>query len=276
MSNFRNIFPIKDILSIHIFVLVVQLASLFLTSNFLGLYQSLPSYQPAGNTVSGSILNSLILVFSTFVITVVILVLLKRKRLRIIKLFFVFVLGMGTFSVSYLLVSIAFGSFLSSSMVIVLSIFLSLIPMSAITILQSNLLQLTSSFILGSLYGTSIAIFLKPPTIFLIPIAFAIYDIYAVFRGPLKSLVDSSKNTFDLRPLIVNIGNFNLGVGDLVFYSMIPSSALLLLTPFAAFLSIVFIHIGMILTFYLLTRFDLLPGLPIPIALSFIPFLLFY
>ena len=89
MSNFRNIFPIKDILSIHIFVFVVQLASLFLTSNFLGLYQSLPSYQPAGNTVSGSILNSLILVFSTFVITVVILVLLKRKRLRIIKLFFV-------------------------------------------------------------------------------------------------------------------------------------------------------------------------------------------
>ena len=57
---------------------------------------------------------------------------------------------------------------------------------------------------------------------------------------------------------------------------MIPSSALLLLTPFAAFLSIMFIHIGMILTFYLLTRFDLLPGLPIPIALSFIPFLLFY
>ena len=68
MPNFRNIFPIKDILSIHIFVPVVQLASLFLTSNFLGLYQSLPSYQPTGNTVSGSILNSLILVFSTFVI----------------------------------------------------------------------------------------------------------------------------------------------------------------------------------------------------------------
>ena len=176
MPNFRNIFPIKDILSIHIFVLVVQLASLFLTSNFLGLYQSLPSYQPAGNTVSGSILNSLILVFSTFVITVVILVLLKRKRLRIIKLFFVFVLGMGTFSVSYLLVSIAFGSFLSSSMVIVLSIFLSLIPMSAITILQSNLLQLTSSFILGSLYGTSIAISsnLLLYFLFLLPLQFMI------------------------------------------------------------------------------------------------------
>ena len=121
-----------------------------------------------------------------------------------------------------------------------------------------------------------LAVFLKPPTIIIIPIVFALYDIYAVFRGPLKSLVNSHEDSLDLRPLFVNLGRFNVGTGDLIFYSMIPSSVFLLIDLPSAFLSILLIHIGFISTLYLLKRFEIFPGLPIPVALSLIPYVLFY
>ena len=44
----------------------------------------------------------------------------------------------------------------------------------------------------------------------------------------------------------------------------------------SAFLSILLIHIGFISTLYLLKRFEIFPGLPIPVALSLIPYVLFY
>ena len=121
-----------------------------------------------------------------------------------------------------------------------------------------------------------LAVFLKPPTIIVIPIAFALYDIYAVFRGPLKSIVNSSNESLDLRPLFASLGRFNIGTGDLIFYSMIPSSVFLLIGLPFAFLSLFLIHIGIILTLYCLKRFEIFPGLPIPVLLSLIPYLLFY
>ena len=121
-----------------------------------------------------------------------------------------------------------------------------------------------------------LAVFIKPPTIILIPIAFALYDIYAVFRGPLKSLINSSEESLDLRPLFVNLGRFNIGTGDLIFYSMIPSSIFLLIDLQSAFLSILFVHVGLVFTLYLLKHFEIFPGLPIPVTLSLIPYVLFY
>ena len=121
-----------------------------------------------------------------------------------------------------------------------------------------------------------LAVFIKPPTIILIPIAFALYDIYAVFRGPLKSLINSSEESLDLRPLFVNLGRFTIGTGDLIFYSMIPSSIFLLIDLQSAFLSILFVHVGLVSTLYLLKHFEIFPGLPVPVTLSLIPYVLFY
>ena len=121
-----------------------------------------------------------------------------------------------------------------------------------------------------------LAVFIKPPTIIIIPIAFALYDIYAVFRGPLKSLINSSEESLDLRPLFVNLGRFNIGTGDLIFYSMIPSSIFLLIDLQSAFLSILFVHVGLVFTLYLLKHFEIFPGLPVPVTLSLIPYVLFY
>ena len=94
---------------------------------------------------------------------------------------------------------------------------------------------------------------------------------------------ESRKCTLYIEILVVkkegfaaNLGHFNIGTGDLIFYSMIPSSVFLLIDLPSAFLSIFLIHLGLILTLYLLKRFEIFPGLPIPVALSLVPYLLFY
>ena len=272
-----NVFSLKNLLPIILLVFSIQISSLILTSNFLTVYQSLPSYQPAGNSTSGSILNSIILIFPTFIITSIILFLLRRKLFFLLKSLLINALSVGTFSVSYIILSVSLQSVIgSSTYIFILSLILCIIPVLSLTIINSNKFQLFSSYILSSLYGTMLAVFLKPPTIIIIPIVFALYDIYAVFRGPLKSLVNSHEDSLDLRPLFVNLGRFNVGTGDLIFYSMIPSSVFLLIDLPSAFLSILLIHIGFISTLYLLKRFEIFPGLPIPVALSLIPYVLFY
>ena len=269
-------FSIKDIFSIILFVFIVQITSLLLTNNFLELYESLPSYQPAGNTVSGSILNSIILILPTFFITSIILFLLRRKLFLLLKSFLMLAVSVGTFSISYIILTVSLNSLFSNIFILIFSLFLCIIPLLSFTLIKSNKFQLLSSYVLSSLYGTMLAVFIKPPTLIIIPIAFAFYDIYAVFRGPLKSIIDSSDDSIDLRPLFINLGRFNIGTGDLIFYSMIPSSVFLLIGLPFALLSIFFIHMGMILTIYLLKHFEMFPGLPIPVFLSLIPYLLFY
>ena len=80
-----NAFSIKNLFPIILLVFSIQISSLILTNNFLTVYQSLPSYQPAGSSTSGSILNSLILIFPTFIITSIILFLLRRKSFLLLE-----------------------------------------------------------------------------------------------------------------------------------------------------------------------------------------------
>src|SRR5438132_11810027 len=49
-------------------------------------------------------------------------------------------------------------------------------------------LRTTITFILAAEFGAVLALSFTPPTLFVFPIAFALYDIYAVFFGPLKKL----------------------------------------------------------------------------------------
>jgi hypothetical protein len=106
----------------------------------------------------------------------------------------------------------------------------------------------------------------------------AVWDLYAVLRGPLKTVATAAKNdqTNKIRLLMmVTIGGSSLGLGDVVFYSILLGSAALLSASYliAAFLGI---YVGLAVTFVILrTRPRVaLPGLPIPVALSLVAMLL--
>ena len=183
-------------------------------------------------------------------------------------------IGIGTFLTSYIIFNLIFYNVVSWNIAFLFATMISILGILSFMFPSKNVYTILTSFILASLYGTSLSLFIKPPTVFMIPVFFGLYDIYTVFRGPLKSLINESKNNFNLNPMVVNIKNINIGLGDLIFYSMIPSVALLLSDLFVAFIIIIVISIGIHLTLYFLRKFELFPGLPIPIFLSIFTLLL--
>ena len=111
-------------------------------------------------------------------------------------------------------------------------------------------------------------------TALLFPIAFSLYDVYAVFRGPLRELVSAAPASA-LGVISVKAGEFTIGLGDTVFYSMLPSLAVYQLNLIDAAVTVAAVDAGMVFTLYLLTKKKLLPGLPIPMVLGVASLLLF-
>ena len=111
--------------------------------------------------------------------------------------------------------------------------------------------------------GSFFALTLPTWTALALPIAFSIYDIYAVFSGPLKALVGTAPGVA-LVGMSVRAGEFTLGLGDIVFYTLLPCFALFQFGVVQSLYVIVAIDAGMVITLYLLSKRRLLPGLPIP------------
>jgi len=229
------------------------------------------SYAPTGTSATGSVLNAVILVAAAFVLTLGLVWLLRRKRVTSFKVivfasvaFSGFILTLVTaddFAVQYLppAFEIPF-SFGGAALVVILSWYI---------IFRKNrpwLSTLVLAFV-GAEVGSFLAETLPPWTALALPVVFSIYDIYAVFRGPLKALIGTAPN-IALVGMSIKAGEFTLGLGDVVFYTLLPSLAFFQWGAGMALYTIVAIDIGMVITLFLLSKRRLLPGLPIPMLLG--------
>lgn len=151
--------------------------------------------------------------------------------------------------------------------------------------------------IIGSLMGAFMAVILPTWTVVFLLIALAIWDIYAVFKGPIKHMVEMDMNgqlmarfdplgdnseDFPFENMTYDAGTWQLGIGDLVFYSMLAAHSVFYSTiyvadkgwwmlPFFFVPVVIAILIGFTYTIYRLTKGDgtsILPGLPIPMFLG--------
>lgn len=135
----------------------------------------------------------------------------------------------------------------------------------------------------GSLTGAVIAAMVPPISLVAMLAAAAAYDLYAVYKGPLKRLLDGiprdspsqsegaeGRGPSPLTPFTVNIGGVALGMGDVVLYGALSSLALL--TPTFDVLRMLLVVpsaiAGMGLTLKLLEKRGYAPALPLPISLS--------
>ncbi len=115
----------------------------------------------------------------------------------------------------------------------------------------------------GSDFASAIPLY----TALLLPLVFSVYDLYAVFAGPLRQLVTIAP-TEVLTAVTSQLGEFSIGTGDTIFYSMLPALALYQFNLYYALYTLVAVDLGVIITLYLLSKSKLLPGLPIPMALG--------
>jgi len=259
-----------------VIVALIQLGALAITGLNGPIYSAVvastgPSYAPAGTSATGSVLNAIILVAAAFALTLGLLWLLRRKRVTSFKVvvfasvaFSGFILTLVTaddFAIQYLppALEIPF-SFGGAALVVLLLLYI-------IFLKNRPWLSTLVLGLVGAEVGSFLAETLPSWTALALPIAFSLYDIYAVFRGPLKSLVGTAPGVA-LVGMSIKAGEFTLGLGDVVFYTMLPSLAYFQWGIGEALYAIVAIDVGMVITLFLLSKRRLLPGLPIPMLLG--------
>jgi hypothetical protein len=234
---------------------------------------------PGGTSASGGVYNVAILVVFVFATTLIAVWLARKRR---VKLFMAMIFG-GTAIALFLLTLLGSISLTESYMDANLSLYLSLAFATATVVLLSliALKKVPASFALvltgllsaevGSYFASAIPIL----TAILLPLGFALYDIYTVFRGPLKTLINSLPDE-SVTTMASKIGDFSIGTGDTVFYAMVPALGYYQFGFGSAFLAILAVDVGVVLTLYLLSKAKLLPGLPIPMGLGVAVLLAFY
>ncbi|PWI49443.1 hypothetical protein CEE45_01225 [Candidatus Heimdallarchaeota archaeon B3_Heim] len=143
----------------------------------------------------------------------------------------------------------------------------------------------------GPMIGSMLAIHFGLLTVFLILIGLSLYDIYAVFRGPLKGIIDESRESakeneyqaeeqeydmseVELVPLMPALPVYStplisIGLGDFAFFSMFVSAAVIisaeLNNPIPLLMAVIGLLGGAYYTFQYLKEERALPGLPLPI-----------
>jgi presenilin-like A22 family membrane protease len=124
------------------------------------------------------------------------------------------------------------------------------------------------------LLGGALGIFFSASIPFLsallILVFLAVYDVFAVYYGPVGKIAESGLD--QLQGLSYSFKDVQMGLGDLVFYSMLSGSLLFQFQPslVPCFVSIVGISVGSLITLVLLEKKGIFPGLPFPIALGLI------
>jgi hypothetical protein len=285
----------RNLPALLLFLIVVQIFAVFLTYKWVDLKIEVPSYEPFGNaTVGQAVLNAFTLLIPVVVLTLLFIVFLKIFGINFFKAVIMILSVAIVFLLNSVFVYAILANYISSLSATIVSYSLTavLMTISVYSFIKYNpWMSNIVTFIIASEVGSLFAITLSPPTLFVIPIAFLLYDIYAVFFGPLKIFIKEfrrgervkkirrgrERKGLNLGVLIANVGGFSIGTGDLFFYSLLVSAAFVLGGIFYTIFVMLAVNLGILINLLLLVKYEtMLPGLPIPLALGLLTLLFFW
>lgn len=284
----------RNLPALLLFLIVLQIFAVFLTYNFISLQIGVSQYAPFGNaTVGQAGLNALSLLIPVICFTLFFIIFLKFFGKKFFMLITVIISIAIVFFLNPLYMFSLLANYLSPSSSYVLSYLITFVLMSFViySFIKFNpWMSNITTFIISAELGSLFAIMLSPPTLFIIPLAFLLYDIYAVFFGPLKIFIKElrkgerrvkikkeERRGLNLGVLIANVGGFSIGSGDLFFYSLLVSAAFILGGIFGTLTVMIAVNFGVLINLVLLVKYKkMLPGLPIPLALGLVVLLFFW
>jgi len=218
----------------------------------------------------GSLGNAAYFVILVAVGATLIYILLKHRNLRVITFITGFALITATFMLSMIYLSAllsALNSPYADMLSLVSSIMITAAAIFAIFRTHSRIGSL-AVLLLGGALGTFLGSTIQTQSTILILAALAVYDAFAVYRGPVGKIAKGGLE--NLRGLSYSFGDIQMGLGDLTFYSML-SGHMLLYFGYAAFVaSIIGILGGCALSFKMLEKKGMFPGLPFPILFGLV------
>jgi len=259
--------PIQLLPVLGSLVFGILCAYVVLTSS-VNLYQVTPF--PEG---LGSLVNGLYFVILAGIGATLLYLLIRHKKLRLISLITGFALTVAILMLSIIYLFAAFSLLPVPSMT---ALILTLTVSACVTVLAdfaifkiqgkiSNMVILLLGGALGAFLGISI-----PTLSAVLILAFlAVYDIFAVYRGPVGKIAHSGLE--QLRGLSFSFRDVQMGLGDLTFYSMLAGLVLANAGPIFCAASVIGVLVGVLLVFKMLEKRGMFPGLPFPVFLGLLP-----
>ncbi len=200
-------------------------------------------------------------------------ILLKRKNKNIIKGLIVVALTTAALLLSFiylLALSVYIGIFDDWYVLIAASIIIAvLFDLSIFRF--GNLARNIAVICVGGALGMFFGFFIPLWSAVLILAFLAVYDVVAVYKGPVGKIAASS-GLDQLQGLSFSFKEIQMGLGDLVFYSMLTGVMVKAFMPniLPTILAVVGILAGSMVTFSLLEKKGIFPGLPFPIMLGLV------
>ena len=130
-------------------------------------------------------------------------------------------------------------------------------------------LHLLGIVLIGGLTGTFLGVSIPTLTAVVLLLALAGYDLFAVYKGPIGKMAQST-NLEEFTGAVFTYGDLTVGMGDMVFYSMLASNSMMNFGPIPFLAAAVGLVIGAYLGFKMLEGRDMFPGLPFAIILGLV------
>ena len=127
--------------------------------------------------------------------------------------------------------------------------------------------HLAAIVIIGGMTGAFLGVSIPTLTAVVLLLALAGYDLFAVYKGPIGKMAEST-DLEEFTGAVFTYGDLTVGMGDMVFYSMLASIAMTnfgVLPFIAAGMGII---LGAYLGFKMLEGRDMFPGLPFAVVLG--------
>jgi len=277
---------LKRIKFIHVIPVIVNVLLSILFTSFLvtsNILEDIETPFLREVTLSATIYNSILFFLLIVFGSILLFIIIKIRKISILKLLFI-----SSFLISLYGIIEIYGIAIMTLLDIpidyyidifqILFIIASFITTFVVFKMKENLLTTIITLVYGSAAGCLFGVIIPLWSIILISLLASLYDIYSVFYGPLKYLINlepsngievEGRDTL-LKGVTVPFLGIHIGLGDIIFYSMIVSGTYIYTNIIRAFIIGMGICVGAFITFKLLEKRRALPALPIPIFLSLI------
>jgi hypothetical protein len=291
----RNLYPIPIIIAVICAGFLAYATYVLAGVQVEGGYISEEEYG-----LTAGLINGLIFVLVAAISSFIIIYLVKKFGIGVLRYVFGFSFGFLGFILTYFFAEIIsfliFYNLPESEIVVISYIIVSYILLfgsgafiifmiykyfTTTSYFTKNFFVLYVGFLVGAMFGVIMPLW----TTLAILIGFSLWDIYAVKakQGPIRKMIDiASQNNLEeglsegelkerlkSGEAIYETSKVEIGVGDLAFYSMLTTSALIITgSLIVMILTAIAIIIGTGITIQGLKRNKILPGLPISIFLG--------
>ncbi|HXZ91128.1 MAG TPA: hypothetical protein VEG61_08695 [Candidatus Dormibacteraeota bacterium] len=132
---------------------------------------------------------------------------------------------------------------------------------------SKGIAHLAAIVIVGGMTGTFLGVSIPMLTAIVLLLALAAYDLFAVYKGPIGKMAQST-DLEEFTGAVFTYGDLTVGMGDMVFYSMLASISMINFGPLPFVAAAVGVVVGAYIGFKMLEGRDMFPGLPFAVVLG--------